>query len=249
MEESKITAGIERFEKWTRWLNWAVVVAGIILLVGVVGEPLSAGNILYPLLVAIGVFGEVTSGVIHIFFDTRLSDLRSQERRVYETVLAQLRKDAAEANARAAEANEKAEEERLARVKIEERLAPRQLSQEQRQSISVRLLPLIHKRVGLILCANNVEAATFAGQIGGAFFLAGIDVRQAQRTSGGVLPGVAVEFEGADDIILAARAIISALAEEGVSVFSEPMLMVPGTFSGDPEASRAPIRVEIGEKP
>jgi hypothetical protein len=46
---------------------------------------------------------------------------------------------AAEANARAAEANRMAEEERLARVRIEQRLAPRSLSGKQQQNIADKI--------------------------------------------------------------------------------------------------------------
>ncbi len=47
----------------------------------------------------------------------------------------------AEANARAAEANKIAEGERLARVKIEEKLAPRSITPEQIAGLSTRLKP------------------------------------------------------------------------------------------------------------
>jgi len=62
------------------------------------------------------------------------------DRRQSSEKIASLGSAVAEADARAAEANRKAEEERLARVKIEEKLAPRRLSPEQSERISTQML-------------------------------------------------------------------------------------------------------------
>jgi hypothetical protein len=59
-----------------------------------------------------------------------------------DTEIASLNKQAAEAIRQAAEANRAAEEEKLARVKIEERLAPRVLTPEQQARLVQMLKPL-----------------------------------------------------------------------------------------------------------
>jgi hypothetical protein len=58
-----------------------------------------------------------------------------------EENLGNARKDAALANERAAEANKIAEGERLARLKIEEKLAPRRLNEAQQERIEAKLRP------------------------------------------------------------------------------------------------------------
>jgi hypothetical protein len=75
-----------------------------------------------------------------------------------EENLGTARKEAALANERAAEANKIAEGERLARLKIEERLAPRTLSVEQQKRIESKLKPFAGTPYELAL--NPVPEAT-----------------------------------------------------------------------------------------
>lgn len=68
--------------------------------------------------------------------------------------------DIASANSRAAEAMRIAEQERLARVKIEEKLAWRDLSPEQEKSLSSKMQPFTGQRFKLITYqddSRNVE--------------------------------------------------------------------------------------------
>jgi cell division protein FtsB len=75
-----------------------------------------------------------------------------------EENLGAARKEAALANERAAEANKIAEGERLARLKIEEKLAPRSLGDEQRKRIESKLKPFAGTPYELAL--NPVPEAT-----------------------------------------------------------------------------------------
>ena len=64
------------------------------------------------------------------------------------------KRDIANANARAAEASETAERERLARLQLEAKLAPRKLSVEQQRRISDRLRPFLGKPYDLFVEAE-----------------------------------------------------------------------------------------------
>lgn len=75
-----------------------------------------------------------------------------------EENLGTARKEAALANERAADANKIAEGERLARLKIEEKLAPRTLNDEQRKRIESKLKPFAGTPYELAL--NPVPEAT-----------------------------------------------------------------------------------------
>ena len=73
-----------------------------------------------------------------------------------DTGIAEATAEAAKANAIAAQANEKAEAERLARVKIEERIAPRRLSDEQKG----KLREILSNTPGytVVLCSRFLDA-------------------------------------------------------------------------------------------
>jgi DNA segregation ATPase FtsK/SpoIIIE-like protein len=71
-----------------------------------------------------------------------------------------------EANARIAIANEKAEAERLARVKLEKAVSWRELTDEQRQQIAVALRPFAGEQLDLFAYRDEPDAWLLASQIG-----------------------------------------------------------------------------------
>lgn len=75
---------------------------------------------------------------------------------------AQANERAANAEREAARLNKSAEEERLARLRIEERLKPRRLSQEQRDAISVMVSAFRGTDVRLTTVVSDSEGAQFA---------------------------------------------------------------------------------------
>lgn len=86
---------------------------------------------------------------------------------------AQREKDAtarsiADANARAAEATQKAEQERLARVKLEERIAWRSLTAEQQSQIGSVLRRFAGQLALIQYNVNDLEAETFGDDIASA---------------------------------------------------------------------------------
>src|ERR1700674_4322670 len=112
-------------------------------------------KILAAFLVAIGVSGEFFGDWLAKPIERRVAALRSTE-------MLKLSKDVAEANERAAVANKIAEEERLARIKIEEKIAPRRLSQEQQNTITAKLMPFAGIRMNFWAYSGDTEIAEFA---------------------------------------------------------------------------------------
>lgn len=83
----------------------------------------------------------------------------------------------AEAEARAAAANEMAERERLARVKLEARLGPRRLTPDQQRSLASGLKPFVGERFWVITETNDrdpgSEQVRFSEQLSATLVAAG----------------------------------------------------------------------------
>jgi hypothetical protein len=128
--------------------------------------------------------------------------------------------DIARANEHAAEANKKAEEERLARLKIEERLAPRRMSAQQTTTLVRDLKPLNGHRVTIFFISGDLEAATFVDQLGSAFKTAGLIVKTIPgMILGTVKPGISFDIgknRFADADILANALINVSLANKPI---------------------------------
>jgi hypothetical protein len=95
--------------------------------------------------------------------------------------VAGLESGVAEANARAAEANQKAEEERLARVKIQAALASRRLTPEQSVKLSTALTA-VRERMPIIqvIRLGDKEAFDFGADFVQAIMAAGVQVSLSQ---------------------------------------------------------------------
>ena len=101
---------------------------------------------------------------------------RQQDERI---ALAQ--RGAAEANARAAEANEKAEKERLARAALERRTAVRALSVEEWKSLSTLLARFRGQSADVVIFPVTFESNFIAGSVAGILGNAGWTVGPVQR--------------------------------------------------------------------
>jgi len=84
--------------------------------------------------------------------------------------------DIARANERSAEANRIAEQERLARLKIEERLAPRRISADQRTKLAKGLKLLSGKTVSLFIMIGDPETDAFGKLLSNELMRAGLKV-------------------------------------------------------------------------
>jgi hypothetical protein len=133
----------------------------------------------FGVLVAIGIVGEVAVGLRHWILNRRLQVIQHSEDQQHEADIARLNKEAggarqaaAGANERAARAekeaaasNEKAEQEHLARVKIEEKLAPRRLTVEQRNNVAGKLRAFAGQKSNLYAYVGDPESITLANDI------------------------------------------------------------------------------------
>jgi hypothetical protein len=227
------------------------------------------------LFVALGVVGESVVGYLHWTKGNRLHILeesaRLEQQAVVETARAHAeeaslkvadatkdietaRKEAAEANARAAEANKIAEGERLARVKIEERLAPRRLTPEQAAAISKTLAPLAAggQRVAFI-GQPDFEPAVVGKALVDILRAAGWRVtdvwgHDTSRATAGIVVEVAAGADATDrDSAAAFATAMRSIANFNV-VGPEPMeeRVLSGSFLGNNDPRDPPMK-DIGE--
>jgi hypothetical protein len=114
------------------------------------------GKILAGFFVAIGVAGEFLGDFISTPIIKRRDDAQQAQ-------IAQLGRDAAEANARAAEANRVAEEEKVARLKLQAQIAPRRLTAEQIAKLASLLKPFGGSSLSLdVTAASGLEGTNLA---------------------------------------------------------------------------------------
>ena len=124
---------------------------------------------LFTLLVVVGVGGELIVHIMQSRANKKLVALQNAETIAQELEISRLKKDAegfsldiARANERSSEANRIAEQERLARLKIEERLAPRRINADQRARLVTGLKPLSGKTVSLFIMIGDPETDALA---------------------------------------------------------------------------------------
>jgi hypothetical protein len=125
----------------------------------------------FGIMVAIGVAGEAVVGFMHFRKSGELHKLQTAENLAQRAEIARLNKEAKEAaeratgaEVRAAEANRRTEEERLARMKIEERLAWRRVSPGE-HDVMVSHLAAHAGAVVEVTKLGDVESATFSDDI------------------------------------------------------------------------------------
>lgn len=123
---------------------------------------IEVGKNIAALLVAIGVAGEFLGDFAARPISRRIEGERQAEIARLSRDAADAKKGIAEANARAAEANQAAERERLARVELERKIAPRRLTGEQR----AKMLRILERDTGhaviFVSRLMDAEGADFA---------------------------------------------------------------------------------------
>ena len=162
----------------------------------------------------------------------------------------------AQANARAAEANKTAEGERLARVKIEEKLAPRSISMPQIVSLSWKLKPYAGTPVDILQIGESPEITHFRTLLAMPLRAAGLLPVVSTAVGSGSFIGlsVAVLTDATDAQKLAATGLLSAFNAEGIPALDGGIVKRedwPG-FIMAPKgetSNKAPIRIYIGSKP
>jgi hypothetical protein len=143
----------------------------------------------FGILVAIGVTGEAVVGFMHFRKSSELQRLQAAENLAQQHEIERLRKESeairsdtakalervANAEQQAAESNRIAEQERLARLQIEERLAPRHVSSDQAKTLKQELLNLVGHKITVTTAALQPEIVEYAQQIARALRAAGLD--------------------------------------------------------------------------
>lgn len=161
----------------------------------------------------------------------------------------------AEANTRAAEANQKAEGERLARVRIEERLAPRVIRPEQLQQIVAALSRFPGTAANVWIAGETEEIGALSRIILMALQLAKWDAQPWTWTGVGPILGVVIATKDGSDskTVEAATAVGAALNSVGVHTsfgkWPPDWDTFGGMLNGVGSPTSAPIRIIVGAKP
>jgi hypothetical protein len=166
----------------------------------------------------------------------------------------------AQANERAAQSNKIAEQERVARLQLEARLAPRFLTPAQQQDLTASLKQLGLHNLDILLLGDTPEIRYIADLLKSAIENAGWNVRIWRVTLGGVVTGVVVaplENSGNEQL---AGTLASLIYAEGIAASPYPPVprdkwgarFIGSIVSGDKawdDNKAAPIRMYIGTKP
>ena len=138
------------------------------------------------------------------------------------------RLDIAKANERAAEANKKAEEERLARLRIEERLAPRRINGDQTATLVKDLRTLRGTKVVVFFISGDPETAVFADLLSNALKTAGLIIEtRPGMILGTVKPGISLSI--GKNRFGDANFLANALIEAGLAEKPIPADKIPET--------------------
>jgi hypothetical protein len=190
------------------------------------------GKILAGFLVAIGVAGEFLGDFIENPLIKRRDDAQQAQ-------IAQLGKDAAEANARAAEANRVAEEEKLARLKLEAKIAPRRLTLAQIAKLAELLKPFGGSSLSMdVTAASGLEGTNLADDMLVALNNAHITAQGNQRLMDLFFGNVILK--AGKTRTKEANIIANFLIEIGLS---------PTPAQVEPSQDDNELRIRIGSKP
>jgi len=202
------------------------------------------------IVITIGVVGELWIGLRSATRAIRL-------REVNDALIAEANERAATAEQRAAEANRAAEQERLERVKLEAKIAPRFLSREEREVLSSRIRSAQVKLVDLFLYGSTPEIVRLSRQLAEALTSANWNVQVWNVYGNAAVAGIAISVVDTADPNTSASAelLLTALDEAGLDVITRTWLDREGSKPQgiigpvwDPTKA-APIRIHLGVKP
>jgi hypothetical protein len=195
--------------------------------------------------------GSMLVGVLSAYAIVQMGNIKEyhldRERELSRERIAQL-------ELRTAEANQKAEQERQARIKIEQRMVDRDLSPPQQRTIAnkLRQFSSAGQKVEIFGIAEVSDVEKIGNSLASALILAGWKLHglKGSAVSRRVFSGIVVESDPDETFQSAARALVSALKDEELDV-SGPESIKPlgaaGTFAGQPLPD-AKIRITIGPK-
>jgi len=206
----------------------------------------------FTLLVVLGVGGELFVHLKQSRANKKLIAIQHAEAETQQAEIARLNKDAeafkldvAKANERASEANRIAEQERLARLKIEERLAPRSLTKAQAEKLTAALLPFQGQKIEIVEYGLSREASSLSKQIQAALVAAKWDVKVIGVIGGAETdPGIIVLVATQQTQSLAGGTLVKTLNDEG---FATRFAYDSGFFPVKPAPDV--LRIFVGPKP
>lgn len=190
------------------------------------------------------------AGSLSWYFSYKLSDRKDAEFRAFressKVAVASANEKAAQANERAAEANRIAEEEKLARVKLETRLAPRSLKGLSQDAVVNAIKEFAPQTFDILWYPDDPESENLANDIYAAFQRSGWVIERSNSFLGfRVILGVIIEFSPskAGDFGPACSALESALKKEGIDATSKARV------DDDREKEPHRLRIMVGKKP
>jgi hypothetical protein len=194
--------------------------------------------LVFGVIVVVGVAGESIFGVRSWWINRKLHPIQQAIDQLRET-------DLANAKENAETARKGAEQERIARLKLEERLSPRSLNGEQSATLTASLIGFRGQKVEITENGLSREASSFSRQIQAALVAAKWDVKVA-GVMGGVEQesGVLILIAKGQTHLPAASALAQALTSQGFAV----KFAYDGGFTPDPLAIGV-IRLFVGSKP
>jgi hypothetical protein len=195
--------------------------------------------LIFGIIVVIGVAGESFFGIRHWWNSRKLQKIQEQESDALHAEIARLGKETADANARAAEANRIAEEERLARLKLEEKIAPRRLTSAEISKLARLLEPFAGSSLSIhVTAASGLEGTNLANDILAALNRAHIATKGNQRLMDSFFGNVILK--AGQNRRKEADIIAGFLIETGLS---------PKPVQLEQSQDENELRIQIGSKP
>jgi hypothetical protein len=200
--------------------------------------------IFFGVLVAIGVVGESIYGFLHWRKSNELQDLQNLENLGLQKEIAQLTKQA--------------EEDHLARVKIEQKMAPRSFDEHQQKQLAEKIKTFSGQRIDIFVIGNSLEIHNFSQKIisglkeGNWVPLVWSPIGNSVAAQGIVL---SMRDNADDNVERALKELLSGLTATGTSAgqtkpFSGTEIPFGGVMGPDWDKGKiAPIRMYIGGKP
>ncbi len=146
---------------------------------------------------------------------TETARANAETARAHERIAAS-QVEISQANERAAEAIQKAEEEKLARIRIEARIAPRSMTQQQQNELTAKLAVLATQRGTIVASPSTPESEMFARVLAAPLRAAGWDFTVSPGTSTATVlfpTGILVHYDaGNTDRIEESEATSSGIA-------------------------------------
>lgn len=237
------TEELKHAQHWHEWIERAKTISVFFVAIGVVGEFLGDWMDKPHVRIIEAARGEELARL-----QTESDSARARIAQA-QVQIADAHKEAAAANAHAAEANRIAEGERLARVKIEERMAPRRLTIEQQQRVIAQITPFGRQSYSPGV-TNQTEAIDFLRVMERVFQSAGwhksfVQIADINVGDASLINCSGVEIQIADRYVTelrpAASALTAALQAEGIAAKT--------IVSKERDSNIKVIYILIGEKP